>query len=137
MSPILAIDYGKIRTGIAITDNLQMIASALTTVETNQLFEYLTRCINENKVEILVIGLSKNLKNELNEIEMEISVFIQKIKTVFPTLKIERVDERFTSKMASVSIFESGLNKKNRKNKALIDQVSATIILQSYLATKL
>ena len=137
MNPILAIDYGKIRTGIAITDNLQMIASALTTVETNQLFEYLTRCINENKVEILVIGLSKNLKNELNEIEMEISVFIQKIKTVFPTLKIERVDERFTSKMASVSIFESGLNKKNRKNKALIDQVSATIILQSYLATKL
>jgi putative holliday junction resolvase len=133
MTPILAIDYGKKRTGIAITDNSRIIASALSTIETEKLYDFLCQYITKNNIEIAVVGLSKNLKNELNEIENEISSFLDKITQTLPALKIVRIDERFTSKIAFNSILQSGVNKKNRQNKSLIDQVSATLILQSYL----
>ncbi len=136
MAQILAIDYGKKRTGIAVTDSLQIIASALITVDTKELFAFLCSYITENKIEILVVGLPKNLANEMNEIEEEISLFLNKIKNTFPTLQIKRVDERFTSKIASHTIFNSGMGKKKRQDKSLLDQVSATLILQSYLTTK-
>lgn len=133
MTPILALDYGNKRTGIAITDSLRIIASPLTTIETEKLFDFLIAYIVKNNIEIIVVGLSKNLKNELNEIEIEISSFLDKIIKTLPLLKIVRIDERFTSKIAFNSILQSGINKKNRQNKSLIDQVSAALILQSYL----
>ena len=131
MSQVVAIDYGKARCGIATTDDMQLIASALTTVETKNIFSFLEKYFSENKVEMLVIGLPTDLKGNLSEIETDILKFIEKVKELFPEVEIHRFDERFTSKMASFFISQSGKNKKQRQEKALIDKVSATIILQN------
>ena len=136
MSQVVAIDYGKARCGIATTDDMQLIASALTTVETKNIFSFLEKYFSENKVETLVIGLPTDLKGNLSEIETDILKFIEKVKELFPEVEIHRFDERFTSKMASFFISQSGKNKKQRHEKALIDKVSATIILQNFLEQK-
>ena len=136
MSQIIAIDYGKARCGIAATDDLQIIASALTTVETKNLTDFLQKYFAENRVEAMVIGLPTDLKGNMSEIETEILKFVEKAKTYFPEVEIHRFDERFTSKMASYFISQSGKNKKQRQEKALIDKVSATIILQNFLEQK-
>ena len=137
MSQIIAIDYGKARCGIAATDDAQIVASALTTVETGKLMVFLEDYLKKNKVESIVIGLPTDLKGNLSEIETEILVFIDQVKLLFPEVEIHRMDERFTSKMASFFISQSGKNKKQRQEKALIDRVSATLILQNFLEKRL
>ena len=136
MGQILAIDYGKARTGIAVTDDMQIIASGLTTVETPKLVDFLKTYFSENAVEEIVIGLPTDLKGNLSDIETEIQKFILVFEKEFPEKKINRLDERFTSKMASFFISQSGKNKKQRQEKGLIDKVSATILLQNFLDQK-
>ncbi|WP_379964739.1 Holliday junction resolvase RuvX [Epilithonimonas sp. UC225_85] len=136
MGQILAIDYGKARTGIAVTDDMQIIASGLTTVETPKLMDFLKKYFSENKVDEIVIGLPIDLKGNMSGIETEIGNFIPDFEKEFPEKKINRLDERFTSKMASFFISQSGKNKKQRQEKGLIDKVSATIILQNFLEQK-
>lgn len=136
MGQILAIDYGKVRTGIAATDDLQMIASGLTTVETPKLADFLKSYFSENNVDEIVIGLPTDLKGNMSDIETEIQKFISVFEKEFPDKKINRLDERFTSKMASYFISQSGKNKKQRQEKGLIDKVSATILLQNFLDQK-
>lgn len=134
MGRILAIDYGKVRTGIAVTDELQIIASGLKTVPTKELLEFLSSYVKNEKVDLFIVGLPKQMNNELSESEFLIAPFLKKMKIKFPDIPLKRVDERFTSKMAFQTMIDSGLNKKQRKNKALIDEISATIILQTYLS---
>ena len=136
MSQILAIDYGRARCGIAVTDDMQIIASGLDTVATKDIFSFLKKYFSDNKVEQIVVGLPTDLKGNLNEVEVHILKFIEKFKSEFPTVKVDRFDERFTSKMASFFISQSGKSKKKREEKGLIDKVSATIILQNYLEQK-
>ena len=130
---ILAFDYGLKRTGIAITDELQIIASGLTTVDTKKIFSFLTDYLKNEKVELFIVGEPKQMNNTESESEQFIKPFILKLSQTFPKIPIKRVDERFTSKMAFQSMIDSGLKKKQRQNKALIDEISATLILQSYL----
>lgn len=129
----MAIDYGKKRTGIAVTDDMQIIASGLDTVDTEKLMLFLGQYFSENAVESIVVGLPTDLKGNISEVENDIQKFILEFKTQFPSIAIERLDERFTSKMASYFISQSGKSRKERQNKGLIDKVSATIILQNYL----
>ncbi len=136
MARILAIDYGKKRIGIAITDELQLIASGLTTVYTNEIFEFLMEYTKNEHVELFLVGEPKQMDNSASESEVLIIPFIEELKKLFPAIPIERVDERFTSKMAFQTMIDSGLKKKQRQNKALIDEISATIILQTYLNRK-
>ncbi len=136
MAQILAIDYGKKRTGIAVTDDLQIIASGLTTVNTEDIFSFLENYIQNEKVELFLIGEPKQMNNKPSESEVLIIPFIEKLKKKFKQIPIKRVDERFTSKMAVQTMIDSGLSKKKRQNKALIDEISATIILQTYLYNK-
>jgi len=133
MARILAIDYGTKRTGIAVTDELQIIASGLTTVDTKDLLEFLKTYTSNELVELFVVGEPKQMNYEASESEVSISKFLEKLERTCPNIPIKRVDERFTSKMAFQTMIDSGLNKKQRQNKALVDQISATIILQSYL----
>lgn len=133
MAQILAIDYGKVRTGLAVTDDMQIIASGLTTVLTKELLEFLKTYTNKEAVELFLIGEPKQMNNEASESEALIAPFISQLRTFFPQIPIKRVDERFTSKMAMQTMISSGLKKKQRQNKALVDEISATIILQSYL----
>jgi putative Holliday junction resolvase len=130
---ILAIDYGKKRTGLAVTDPLRIIASGLTTVETPQLFSFLKDYFSKEKVEIVIIGEPKQMDGTPSESTKMIEKFIIQFRQEFPTIKIERMDERFTSKMASKTLLDSGLKKKKRQDKALLDEVAATIMLQDYL----
>ena len=136
MGQILSIDYGKARTGIAVTDDMQIIASGLTTVETPKLMDFLKKYFSENQVDEIVIGLPTDLKGNMSDIETEIQKFILVFEKEFPDKKINRLDERFTSKMASFFISQSGKNKKQRQEKGLIDKVSATILLQNFLDQK-
>ncbi|WP_018675995.1 Holliday junction resolvase RuvX [Riemerella columbina] len=136
MGQILAIDYGKARTGIAATDDLQMIASGLTTVATSELMAFLKTYQKQNQVETIVVGHPIDLKGNISEVEQDILAFLEVYKQEFPTVNIQRMDERFTSKMASFVISQSGKTKKQRQQKGLIDKVSATIILQNFLDLK-
>ncbi|AYN68711.1 Holliday junction resolvase RuvX [Euzebyella marina] len=133
MGRLLAIDYGKKRTGIAVTDELQLIASGLTTIDTDQLIEFLKGYLKEESVESFVVGEPKQMNNLPSESEQLIIPFLNLLKNNFPNIPIVRQDERFTSKLAVRSMIDGGLKKKQRKNKALVDQISATIILQDYL----
>ena len=132
MSRILSIDYGKKKTGIAVTDPMQIIANGLTTVETSKIWDYLSK----NEVERLIIGLPKQMNNEPSESMKYINPFVGRFKKLYPNIPVEFVDERFTSKLAFQAMIDGGLKKKERQNKALVDEISATIILQSYLETK-
>ena len=133
MGRILALDFGTKRTGIAVTDELQIIASGLTTVPTNNLLPFLDRYFSEENVELVLLGEPKQMDNTASDSEVGIKEFLTKFSEKFPQKKLERVDERFTSKMAFQTMIDSGLKKKQRRNKALVDEISATIILQSYL----
>lgn len=136
MSRILAIDYGRKRTGIAVTDPMQMIANGLTTVLTHTLEAFLTEYLKKESVERVIIGLPKQMDNTPSESMKYIDPFINRFKKLFPNIPIELVDERFTSVLAHRAMLEAGLKKKDRQNKALVDEISATIILQTYLENK-
>lgn len=136
MAQIMAVDFGKKRCGIAATDDMQIIASAVDTVETAKIFSFFKDYFQFNTVEDIVVGLPIDLKGNMNEIETEISIFVNKFQTEYPEIKIHRLDERFTSKMASFVISQSGKGRKKRQEKGLIDKVSATIILQNFLEQK-
>ena len=136
MGRLLAIDYGVKRTGLAITDEMQIIASGLTTVDTSGLIAYLKEYISVESVDAFIIGLPKQMDNSVSESEKYIQGFINKLEKDIPSIPIVRVDERFTSKMAFRTMIDSGLKKKQRQNKALIDEISATLILQSYLSSR-
>ncbi len=133
MARILALDYGKVRTGIAVTDELQLIASGLTTVETKELIPFLDNYLKKESVERIVVGLPKQMDNTASESEELIQEFLKKLEAKFPSMPLERQDERFTSKMAFQSMLDSGMKKKKRRDKALVDEISATLILQAYL----
>ena len=136
MGKIMAIDYGNKRCGIAVTDDMQIIASGLETIETRDIFEFLKKYFVENQVDSIVVGLPTDLKGNLSEVETEILKFLERFKSEFPEVEIHRFDERFTSKMASFFISQSGKSKKKREEKGLVDKVSATLILQNYLEQK-
>lgn len=133
MSRILAIDFGVKRTGIAVTDELQIIASGLTTVPTDELLPFLENYFNEEDVALVVVGEPKRMNNENSAVESSILEFIKKFESQFSNIPLQRIDERFTSKMAFQTMIDGGLKRKQRKDKGLIDKISATIILQSYL----
>ena len=133
MGRILAIDFGKKRTGIAVTDEMQIIASGLTTVSTDELLPFLKDYISKEKVALFLVGKPKQMDNSDSESEALIIPFLKKLAKKIPQIPMQRVDERFTSKMAFQTMIDSGLGKNKRKNKALVDEISATIILQSYL----
>lgn len=136
MARVLALDFGKVRTGIAVTDELQIIASGLTTVNTKELIPFLKNYISEEQVECFVVGEPKQMDATASESEALIIPFLQKLSKAIPNVPVVRVDERFTSKMAFQSMIDGGMKKKQRKNKALVDEISATLILQSYLSSK-
>lgn len=136
MAKVIAIDYGSKRVGVAVTDDLQIIASGLTTVHSKDIVQFLEDYINKNEVECIVVGEAKDLKNNPSESARFIEPFVVHLHRKFKGIRIERIDERFTSKMAFQTMIDSGLSKKARQNKALIDEISATIILQSYLQQK-
>ncbi len=136
MARILAIDYGEKRTGIAVTDELQIIASGLITVKTDELIKFLIDYTNREQVELFIVGLPKQMNNSDSESEKHILSFLKQLKKSLPKIPIKRIDERFTSKIAFQTMIDSGLKKKQRRNKGLVDEISATIILQSYLYSK-
>ena len=133
MGRILAIDYGQKRVGIAVTDDMQIIATGLTTVHVKDVFDFLKDYLAKENVETIVIGEPKDMKNRPSDSSRFIEPFVKKMKKTFPMTKIERFDERFTSVMAQQAIIDSGAKKKKRQDKSLVDTVSATIILQSYM----
>ena len=136
MGRILSLDYGSKRTGIAVTDELQIIASGLTTVATSELLDFLKNYFNSENVELVLVGEPKQKDGNHSDIEVAIKKFLVKFSKSFPDLEVKRVDERYSSKMAFQTMIDSGLKKKQRRNKALIDEISATIILQEYLYNK-
>jgi putative holliday junction resolvase len=136
MPRILSIDYGQKRTGIAVTDEMQIIASGLTTIPTHTLVDFLKDYFAKEKVEAVLIGEPKQMNGQPSESASVINGFVTHFSNIFPEMKVIRVDERFTSKMAFQTIIDSGLNKKQRQNKGLIDEISATIMLQDYLSSK-
>ncbi len=136
MGRILAIDYGQKRTGIAVTDENQIIANALTTVHTKDIFPYLKSYINNEEVDCIVVGEPKQMNNTKSESSKFIDPFVKKLIKEFPGITIDRFDERFTSKMAKQTIINCGLKKKDRQNKKLVDAISANILLQSFLNSK-
>lgn len=134
---ILAIDYGAKRTGLAVTDPLQIIASGLTTVPTSELFSFLANYFQQEGVSKIIIGMPKRLNNEPSEIAEEIQQFIDAFQKKHPDISIETLDERFTSKIAFQSMIDGGMKKKQRQNKGLVDEIAATILLQDYLTRKM
>ncbi|SDE05841.1 putative holliday junction resolvase [Pricia antarctica] len=135
MGRVLALDYGRKRTGIAVTDELQLIASGLTTVSTFELLDFLKQYTQDEKVVRFVVGEPRQMNNMPSESETFIAPFLIQLNNNFPNIPIARQDERFTSKMAVQTMIEGGLKKKQRRNKALVDEISATLILQAYLNT--
>ena len=136
MSRILAIDYGRKRTGIAVTDPMQIIANGLTTVPTHELMDFLLKYVAQEKVERIVVGHPKQMNNEDSENMKYIKPFVAQLKKKLPDMPGELVDERFTSVLAHQAMLDGGLKKKARQDKALVDEISATIILQSYLESR-
>ncbi len=136
MSRILSIDYGAKRTGIAVTDPMQMIANGLETVPTTNLFDFIKEYTTREEVEEIIVGLPKQTNGEDSENMKRITPFVNRLRKLYPHIKINYYDERFTSVLAHKAIIESGINKKSRRDKSLVDKISATIILQDYLETK-
>lgn len=136
MGRILALDYGRKRTGIAVSDPLQIIANGLTTVSSHQLLDFLQNYMLKEQVELIVVGLPKQMSGEKSESMNYIEPFVRTLKKKFPDMPVQFVDERFTSVLAHKAMLDGGLKKKDRQNKALVDEISATIILQSYLESK-
>lgn len=136
MARLLAIDYGKKRTGIAVSDPLQIIANGLTTVETARLFDFLHEYLHREEVAEIVVGLPKQKNNEPSENMRRVEPFVNRLRKLYPAIRIQYFDERFTSKMAQQAMLDGGLKKKDRQNKALVDEISATIILQGYMESR-
>lgn len=137
MPRILSIDYGIKRTGIAVTDELQIIASGLTTIPSETTIAFLKEYFSKEKVVKVLIGEPKQMNGLPSESTAIIEKFVNKFKAAFPEMPLERSDERFTSKMAFQTMIDSGLKKKQRQNKALVDEIAATIMLQDYLTRKM
>ncbi len=133
MGRILSIDYGQKRVGLAVTDELQIIATGLETVEAKDIWNYLSDYLQRENVETIVVGEPRDMMNRPSDASRFVEPFVRKLRKTFPKMKIERFDERFTSKMAFQTMIDGGLGKKKRRNKALVDTISATLILQSYL----
>lgn len=133
---ILAIDYGKKRTGIAVTDTLQIIAGGLDTVETRDLEPWLTGYMQKEEVETIVVGYPRQMDGDDSENMKRITPFVNRLKKLFPGVNIELYDERFTSVLAHKTMLDSGIGRKARQDKGLVDKISATIILQDYLEYK-
>lgn len=136
MPRILAIDYGKKRTGLAVTDPLQLIANRLETVPTHEIWKFLSDYFNKEEVNTVVVGYPRTMNNEASEAVRYINPFIKKFQQKYPEIEIELFDERFTSKMAFQAMIDGGIKKEKRKDKAMIDAISATIILQGFLEQK-
>lgn len=132
----MAIDYGRKRVGIAVTDPMKIIASGLQTVATHQIFDFLKDYFLRENVSEIVVGYPRNLNNQPSESVKYINPFVKKLEQTYPDKKIVLVDERFTSKIAFQSMIEAGLKKKQRQNKELVDQISAALILQGYLESR-
>ncbi len=133
MGRILAIDYGRKRVGIAVTDEMQIIATGLKTVHVKDIWDFLKDYLNSEKVDCIVVGEPKDMQNRPSEASRYIEPFVNRLRKTYTEMKIERFDERFTSKMARDTMLAGGLKKKKRQDKALVDTISATIILQSYM----
>ena len=136
MARLLSIDYGKKRTGIAVSDPLQIIANGLTTVETPRLFEFLEEYLKKEEVSCIVVGLPRQMNNEPSENMKRIEPFVNRLRKLYPHIEVEYFDERFSSRMAMQTMIDGGVRKKDRQNKALVDEISATIILQGYMESK-
>jgi putative Holliday junction resolvase len=136
MARILAIDYGRKRVGLAVTDPGQIIASRLTTVPTHTIWDFLKDYFQKESVESVVVGYPKQMNNEASEAVRYINPFLKKFQKIYPDISLEIMDERFTSKMAFQTMIDGGLKKQKRRDKAMVDAISATIILQSYLEQK-
>jgi len=136
MGRLLAIDYGKKRTGIAVSDPLQIIANGLTTVKTSEIFDFLRDYLQKEEVSAIVVGLPKQMSGKMSENMQRVEAFVNKLRQKYPSVPIEYFDERFSSKMAHKAMIDGGLKKKDRQNKALVDEISATIILQGYMESK-
>ncbi len=136
MGRILAIDYGQKRVGIAVTDNLKIIATPLTTIHSKDIITFLKDYLSKEEVEVFVVGEAKRLNNEESDSTKFIEPFVNLLRKTFPLINIERIDERYTSKMAFQTMIDSGLKKKERKNKETVDVISATLILQTYMSLK-
>ena len=136
LGKIVALDFGRVRTGVAVTDELQLIASGLCTVDTANLLSFLKEYAAKESIETIVVGEPKQMNNLPSESEQLILPFIEKLRAELPGIPVVRQDERFTSRMAMRSLVESGVKKKKRRDKALVDEVSATLILQAYLDQK-
>ena len=136
MARIMAIDYGRKRTGIAVTDSLQMIANGLTTVPSGELVKFIQNYMAKEPVELIVVGQPKQMNNEPSDNMRYVQAFVTHLKRTLPQIPVEYYDERFTSVMAHQAMLEGGLRKKKRQEKALVDEISAVIILQAYLESK-
>ena len=133
MGRILALDYGRKRTGIAVSDSLCIIANGLTTVSSHELLDFIQNYVAKEEVELILVGLPKQMNNQASENMVYIEPFVRELKKRIPNIPVQYVDERFTSVLAHRAMLDAGLKKKDRQNKALVDEISATIILQSYL----
>jgi putative Holliday junction resolvase len=136
MPRILCIDYGKKRTGIAVTDPLQIIATGLTTVDSHELISFLKKYFQQEEVELMVIGDPKNLDDSDTHATPLVNAIIKKLEKEFPKIHIKKVDERFTSKMAKQAMIDMGMKKKDRRNKRTVDEIAATIMLQEFMASQ-
>ena len=136
MGKILAIDYGTKRTGIAITDAMQIIASGLTTVSTSKLDDFIADIVIKEEIDCFVVGDPKNLDGSDTNSSPYVNSFVRRLQKLYPSILVHQIDERFTSRIAKQSILASGVNRKKRQDKSLVDEVSATIILQDYLDYK-
>lgn len=132
----MAIDYGRKRVGIAVSDPMQIIANSLDTIASHNVLDFLRKYFEEEEVDTVVIGYPVTMKNEPSEAIRYVNDFLKKFEQKFPEKRYFLIDERFTSKMASQAMIDGGLKKKQRQNKALVDKISATIILQSYMQMK-
>ena len=136
MARLLAIDYGKKRTGLAVSDEMQIIAGGLTTVPTTGLLDYILDYVKREPVERIVVGLPKQMNNEPSENMRRVEPFVNRLRKLLPDIPVDYHDERFTSVLAQRTIIEAGIKKMARRNKELVDEVSATIILQSYMESR-
>lgn len=136
MGRIISIDYGRKRTGLAASDTLQMIANGLTTLPSGEVVNFLSEYVKKEPVDVFVVGLPKQMNNEPSENMKYVEAFVTHLKKVIPEIPVEYYDERFTSVLAHKAMLEGGLKKKKRQDKALVDEISAVIILQEYLESK-
>lgn len=136
MGRIVALDYGTKRTGVAVSDPLQIIATALETVPTHKLMDFLGRYVADNLVDLIVVGMPTQMNGQPSQSFVQIKPFVERLRKAMPTMEVVMYDERFTSMLAQRTILEAGARKTQRQDKALVDRVSATIILQSYMLSR-